>query len=153
MHILISATGSYGDVYPFVGLASVLHRRGHEVVFCTNEHFRAAAEAEGLEFVGVGSAALYEEAVNHPDLWHPTRGTRVVLGTVAQYAPLAYEALRQLYRAGETLLVASTISLERGCDSLAERVDSRGRSMHFALNWASSLRGGCSRTGSIHRIA
>lgn len=111
MHILIAAVGSYGDVYPFVGLAAELRNRGHEVVFCTNEHFRPAAEAEGLEFVGAGSEALYRETINHPDLWHPRRGIRVVFGTVARYLPLSYECLKERYREGETVLVGSTLSL------------------------------------------
>jgi UDP:flavonoid glycosyltransferase YjiC (YdhE family) len=132
MHILIAATGSYGDVYPFVGLGRELKRRGHEVVLCTNEHFRPAAEAEGLAFAAVGSAAFYDETIRHPDLWHPTRGIRYVLGTVAKYAPLAYDALRERYREGETVLVGSTLSL--GARLLRETHGGRLVSVHLAPN-------------------
>lgn len=132
MHILIAATGSYGDVYPFVGLARELLRRGHEVVLCTNEHFKPEAEAEGLEFAVVGSDALYEETVRHPDLWHPTRGIKVVFGTLAQYLPLAYECLRERYRKGETVLVASTLSL--GARLLRETHGGPLVSVHLAPN-------------------
>jgi rhamnosyltransferase subunit B len=110
MHILVAATGSYGDVYPFIGLARELRARGHEVVFCTNEHFRQAAEAEDLEFAAVGSAAQYGAVVDHPDLWHPTRGLKVVLGTVSTYTPIGYERMLEHHREGETLLVGSTLS-------------------------------------------
>jgi rhamnosyltransferase subunit B len=132
MHILIAATGSYGDVYPFVGLARELRNRGHEPVLCTNEHFRAAAEAEGIEFAGVGSAALYEETVNHPDLWHPTRGIKVVFGTVARYLPLGYECLMDHYRRRETVLVGSTLSLSARL--LRETQGGRLVTVHLAPN-------------------
>jgi rhamnosyltransferase subunit B len=132
MHVLISAVGSYGDVYPFIGLARELRRRGHEVVVCTNEHFRPAAEAEGLEFAGVGDAALYEDTVRHPDLWHPTRGIRVVFGTVTRYAPLAYECLLERYRPGETVLVGSTLAL--GARLLRETHGGALVSVHLAPN-------------------
>jgi rhamnosyltransferase subunit B len=132
MHILIAASGSYGDVYPFVGLARELKQRGHEVVFCTNEHFRAEAEAEGLEFVAVGSRELYEESINHPDLWHPTRGIKLVLGMIGQYARLGYEALLAHYRPGQTLLVASTLALSARL--IRETHGGRLVSVHLAPN-------------------
>jgi UDP:flavonoid glycosyltransferase YjiC (YdhE family) len=132
MHILIAATGSYGDVYPFVGLGRALKARGHEVELCTNEHFRHAAEAEGLGFAAAGSAELYDETVRHPDLWHPTRGIRIVFGTVTRYLPLGYEVLSRHYRKGETLLVASTLSL--GARVLQETSGGKLVSVHLAPN-------------------
>jgi UDP:flavonoid glycosyltransferase YjiC (YdhE family) len=111
MHILIAASGSYGDVYPFVGLACELRSRGHEVWFCTNDYFRSVAADENLDFVAVGDAAIYRETVEHPDLWHPSRGARLIFGAMARYVQLGYEALREHYRPGETLVVASTLAL------------------------------------------
>lgn len=132
MHVLISAVGSYGDVYPFVGLAAELKRRGHEVVFFTNEHFRSAAEAEGIEFVGVGSAELYDATIRHPDLWHPTRGIRHVFEMVARYARTGYEVLRHHWQEGETVLVGSTLAL--GARLLRETHGGKLVSVHLAPN-------------------
>ena len=132
MHILIAVSGSYGDVYPFIGLGRELKARGHEVTFCTNEHFRSAAEDEQLPFVAVGSADFYDETIRHPDLWHPTRGVRLVLGTTAQYARLSYAALLEHYRPGETLLVASTLAL--GARLIRETHGGRLISVHLAPN-------------------
>jgi UDP:flavonoid glycosyltransferase YjiC (YdhE family) len=132
MHILISAVGSYGDVYPFVGLARELRDRGHEVVLVTNEHFRPAADAEGLDFVPAGSAALYDETIRNPDLWHPTRGIRLVFGTVAKHARLAYANLLERYRDGETVLVGSTLAL--GARLIRETHGGKLVSVHLAPN-------------------
>lgn len=51
--IVIATFGSYGDVYPYVGLALVLRARGHRPVLAMPEYFRADIEGEGLEFHGV----------------------------------------------------------------------------------------------------
>jgi len=132
MHILIAAAGSYGDVYPFIGLARELRARGHEVVFFTNDHFRAAAEAEGLEFVAVGSAAVYEEGVRNPDLWHPAKGARLVLGIAAKSSMAAYEALRAHYRPDQTVLVGSTLAL--GARLLRDTHGGKLVTVHLAPN-------------------
>jgi len=139
VNVLIAAAGSYGDVYPFIGLARELRRRGHAIVFCTNEYFRAAAEAEGLQFAGVGSAALYEETIRNPDIWHPTRGTRIVFDTVARYLSQSYEALKLHFRPGETVLVASTLVL--GARLLRETHGGPLVTVHLAPNVFRSAHG------------
>jgi len=110
MRVLIAASGSYGDVYPFVGLGRELRLHGHRIVFFANEHFRAAAEAEHLEFVAVGSSADYDHVVHDPQLWHARRGLKVVLDAVMRFTPLGYERLLANYHAGQTLLVASSLA-------------------------------------------
>jgi UDP:flavonoid glycosyltransferase YjiC (YdhE family) len=42
-------------VLPFIGLGSALRRRGHQVTLATNEHFKALAQADGLEFAPPGN--------------------------------------------------------------------------------------------------
>ena len=132
MHILISAVGSYGDVYPFVGLARELRDRGHEVVLFSNEYFRVAAESEGVDFAPVGTAALYEETIRHPDLWHPTRGVGHVFGMVTKYARLSYESLLERYRDGETLVVGSTLAF--GARLIRDTHGGKLVSVHLAPN-------------------
>ena len=39
MRVLVATLGSYGDVYPFIALATVLKSRGHEIVLLTNGFF------------------------------------------------------------------------------------------------------------------
>lgn len=110
MRVLIAASGSYGDIYPFVGLGRELRRRGHEVVFFASEFFRAAVAAERLDFVAIGSAEDYDRAVRDPLLWDPRRGVKVVMETTMRFTPPAYEALRAHHRPGETVVVASSLA-------------------------------------------
>ena len=110
MRVLIAASGSYGDVYPFVGLARELRLRGHEPILFASDYFRAAAEVEQVEFVAVGSSVDFDRVVRDPRLWHPTRGLEVLFAALMQFTPLAYELLLKHYRHAETLLVGSTTS-------------------------------------------
>jgi rhamnosyltransferase subunit B len=52
--ILIASWGSYGDVYPYVGLAFALKNRGHEPVLATAEFYRPLVESLGFEFHPTG---------------------------------------------------------------------------------------------------
>jgi len=54
--ILLCTIGSYGDVYPFIGIGQELNRRGFRGVLITSEHFESQACDAGLEFIGLGSA-------------------------------------------------------------------------------------------------
>ncbi|TWU22695.1 glycosyltransferase [Bythopirellula polymerisocia] len=131
MKFLITALGSYGDVFPMVGLGAALCGRGHQVVLVTNPHFQAIVEAAGIEFLPLGTAEEYDELAHHPDLWHPMRGPIMVLRKSFK------NGLRELYdivsanvTQGETILVAH-------CLDLASRIhhDKFGTplaSVHFA---------------------
>lgn len=48
--IVITTFGSYGDVYPYVGLALGLKARGHTPVLAMPAYYRATVEREGLDF-------------------------------------------------------------------------------------------------------
>jgi len=43
MRILVATLGSYGDVYPFIALASLLQQRRNDVTLLTNEFFEPLA--------------------------------------------------------------------------------------------------------------
>jgi UDP:flavonoid glycosyltransferase YjiC (YdhE family) len=54
MRILLTSWGSYGDVYPYIGLAFALKDRGHHPVLATAEFYRPLIESLGFEFHAVG---------------------------------------------------------------------------------------------------
>jgi rhamnosyltransferase subunit B len=51
--IVLSSWGSYGDLFPFIGLAIELRRRGHQPVIAMPEVYRPLVEREGVAFSGV----------------------------------------------------------------------------------------------------
>lgn len=74
-HAVLITTGSAGDLFPFLKLGLRLRQRGHAVTVVTLAQHEPYVRQSGLDFHGVpGDPA----ALDDPDLWHPTRGFRVV---------------------------------------------------------------------------
>src|SRR3970040_864186 len=98
---IISAVGSYGDVHPMVGLGEALVRRGHRVKLITNPYFSDLVHAAGLELLPIGTREHYIELTQHPDLWHPLRGVRLILSQAAGgFARPIYELVAEHYQPG-----------------------------------------------------
>lgn len=91
MKFICSTFGSSGDVFPVLGLALELRRRGHEVIFATNEHYGPVACKHGLPFEALGDEQLFAACINNPDLWHPQRALGHILRTLAGVPKRQYE--------------------------------------------------------------
>ncbi|MCE9547727.1 MAG: glycosyltransferase [Planctomycetia bacterium] len=112
LDVLLIPLGSAGDVHPFIGLALTLRNRGHKVTVATNPHFAPLAQRLGLEFEPVGTLDEYDIVTRNPDLWHPTRGFKMVvryamLGTMRQL----YELVRRRYVPGRSVVVTQATAL------------------------------------------
>jgi rhamnosyltransferase subunit B len=110
MKILLTALGSYGDVYPNIGLGRVLSRRGHTVTLLTNPFFRPLAGKYGLDFVPIGTEAQYERFSNHPSLFNPRKSFSVFFDTlILPNIRTAYERLMESIVPGETVIASSIL--------------------------------------------
>ena len=104
---LLTALGSYGDVHPMVGLASALAARGHRVKVATNPYFADVVASAGVELLPLSSSEEYVRLSQHPDLWHPVRGPRLVLSYAsARLLRPLYDLLMANYVPGETVFCA-----------------------------------------------
>ncbi len=112
MRVLLMTIGSYGDVLPFVALGKALLRRGHAVTLSTNSYFQSLTESAGLRFVPLGADDLYRKIREHPDMWHPMRGFKVVFGqgVVPLLRPMM-QVIEREYIAGETVVAGSSLSI------------------------------------------
>ena len=112
MRIVVMPIGSAGDVHPLVGVGKALQARGHEVVVVTNGYFGDLVRKAGLEFHALGSAEDYLKLAENPDLWHPRRAFATIFKGALNHAWAPTHALlRDLYRPGNTVLVAGTLGL------------------------------------------
>lgn len=75
MHFILVTMGSAGDLFPFLWIGRALRERGHRVDFLGPEQHALYVDAAGLTFHGL---AADPAVLDHPDLWHPTRGLAVV---------------------------------------------------------------------------
>ena len=107
MKALLVTFGSYGDVYPLVGLGRALQQRGLDVAVLTSSYFEATVVGAGLEFVGFGTAEQYEALTADKNLWHPRHGFELVTRAWIELLPQTYEAIRDRYIPGQTVVVAT----------------------------------------------
>ena len=106
--ILFAAFGSLGDVFPYIGIARALLRRGHRPVIATTDMHRDAIEAEGIEYAPMrpGAAEFGDFSGVAKKLFHPIRGPEFLIGTlVLPYLRQAYEDLK--HAASDADLVVS----------------------------------------------
>jgi rhamnosyltransferase subunit B len=109
-NILLMPVGSHGDVHPFVALGRELQTRGHHCTLITSAYFESLAEKAGLPFVGIGSAADFQKCLDHPDMWHPTRGFRAVAEWgMLPWMRTAYQIVADRYVPGQTVVVSSAL--------------------------------------------
>ncbi len=109
---LITALGSYGDVHPMAGLGSALAARGHRVKIITNPYFEDVVTGAAVELVPLGTREEYVRLSQHPDLWRPIRGPKLVLSFAsAQKLRPLYDLLMANYVPGETVFCAHAMDL------------------------------------------
>jgi UDP:flavonoid glycosyltransferase YjiC (YdhE family) len=107
MHVILATVGTDGDVFPYVGLGAALRARGHRVTLAAPEPFRARADALGIEFCPLVTAAEIGRMVADPDLWHPFRSGLMTARWGGPMIPRQYEALAGLAGQPGSVLVAN----------------------------------------------
>jgi rhamnosyltransferase subunit B len=75
LHVVLVTIGSAGDLFPFLAIALALQGAGHRVSFLGPVQHEPFVRAAGLPFHGLPADP---SVLDHPDLWHPTRGFSVV---------------------------------------------------------------------------
>src|SRR6516164_791551 len=91
MRILINATGSHGDVLPFIALAREFQQRGHDARLYATAVFEPFAREAGLSFKAFGSVEDYESLLRDPDINHPRRQLRVVARGLDNFGHAAFQ--------------------------------------------------------------
>ena len=75
IRFVVVTIGSAGDLFPTMRLALALRAGGYPVTMLGPVQHAPFVEAAGLDFHGLPAD---EAVLDHPDLWHPTRGLAVI---------------------------------------------------------------------------
>ena len=108
--IVLTSFGSYGDVYPYIGLALGLRARGHDPVLAMPPWYRQAAEREGLTFAGIRPDVDPSDRETMARIMDPANGTEFIV------RELLLASLRETFHdlreaaAGADLLVTHPIT-------------------------------------------
>jgi UDP:flavonoid glycosyltransferase YjiC (YdhE family) len=108
--IFIACIGSYGDVYPYIGLALALKARGHRPIIATAPFYRPAVEREAIEFSPFGPNTDPNDRELLARVMHPVDGPeRVIRELVIPDLPNAFEQLDRA-SAGADVLVSHPLT-------------------------------------------
>jgi rhamnosyltransferase subunit B len=77
--IVITCLGSYGDVFPYIGLARALQARGHHPLIATSASYRPAVEQEGIAFAPLGPDVNLRDEAALARVMDARRGGEVVV--------------------------------------------------------------------------
>jgi rhamnosyltransferase subunit B len=77
--IVITSFGSFGDIYPYLGLARELTQRGHDPIFATSAYYRPLIEGEGVAFCPVRPDVDLEDRAAIRRVMDPKRGPEILL--------------------------------------------------------------------------
>ena len=108
--IVIACWGSHGDLFPYIGLALALKRRGHKPVIATASLYRPNVEREGIEFAEAGPALGNDDLDLYKRVMDPVKGSEVIIKELLM--PKLKESFEQLARAaaGADLLLSHPIT-------------------------------------------
>ncbi|QDU87514.1 MurG-like transferase [Pirellulimonas nuda] len=113
MRLILSGLGSYGDVFPMIGLGAAMQRRGHGVTLLANPYFRSNVESAGLTLAPFSTEAEYLRLTQEPDLWRPRGGMQVIFReSMQQLRPLVEQVRGMVASSSEpAVLVAHPLDM------------------------------------------
>ncbi len=110
MNIVLVNDGTSGDMHPFFAIGRELAQRGHGIVVCTNDVYRAPVERLGFRFVSTGTEQEYEANTSNPEMWSSSKA-RVTAWkeiVVPRLRPLHDLLERQVQ--GDTLIICGLLT-------------------------------------------
>lgn len=103
--IVITSWGSYGDVYPYVGLGKVLRGRGHHVTLAVPGYYRGLVEREGLVCHAVGPEIDPADRATIARLMDPVNGTEAIIRDLLMpTVRRSYESIEPIARDADLLI-------------------------------------------------
>lgn len=108
LHFVVVTIGSAGDLFPFMRVALALKESGHRVSMLGPEQHAPFVAPTGLAFHGLPADAA---VLDHPDLWHPTRGLSVVWRATRPAMALVPAFVAALPREERIVLLAHPLAL------------------------------------------
>src|SRR4051794_41494613 len=69
--IVLVTMGSWGDLFPFVGLSIELQRRGHDVVLAGSPAWEELVTDAGLAYTGIGRSIGFDEFRDRAEVFRP----------------------------------------------------------------------------------
>lgn len=107
MQYILTTIGSYGDLFPILGLAVELQQRGHEVHLLAAETYRELIEQKHIQFHPIISADSQQRVSSDPRFWTNVKGLKLFMDhLVLPSMAKTYDTIQQLHSPGKTVVVS-----------------------------------------------
>src|SRR5258708_7138335 len=87
------AVCSANGVLPSCWFGRLLRERGHRVTMITSVVFDDFVRATGLDFVGIGTHAEFDDILKNPDVWSGVRGPEIILRMAGDSTARQFDAI------------------------------------------------------------
>lgn len=106
MRAILVAMGSMGDTLPFMNLGKTLVARGHHVTLAASGYFRRHALDAGFDHAETFSLEEWNDFIAGQSRWSEIEGLRRMGRMVIELAPRVFDAIRDRYEPGTTVVAA-----------------------------------------------
>ncbi len=120
--LLFSTSGTKGDIFPLVGIASELSRRGYQIVFLVNDHYRDLIQEYGFDFRSTGTKRQHIDFHGDPAIWN-LESDIIEIGFENYYKQAMKSSCRHVfdqYEKSQILAVVGTYPLLNGATMAAD---------------------------------
>lgn len=94
--ILVTTSGTGGDILPFITLSQGLLERGHRVRMLVPHFHEATVLASGVPYQTFGTTDEWQALLNNPDLWHERKSWGVVWNGLVPHLGAIRQLIQQL---------------------------------------------------------
>ena len=120
--ILFSGSGTNGDLYPLIGIALEISKRGFPVVFLVNDFYRSLVNDHGFGFLSTGTKQQHIEFHGDARTWDPASDVIEIGfdGFIRQTIEASYRHVIGQHKKTRSLAVIGTYPLLNGATMAAD---------------------------------
>lgn len=112
MLYIMTTIGSYGDLFPILGIAVELRKRGHEVHLLAAETYRDIVEQKQIKFHPIIDQESHQFVANSQDFWDDTKGLRLVMDhLVIPSMETTFDYIEKHHIPNQTVVVSHLMNL------------------------------------------
>ncbi|RQO46255.1 glycosyltransferase [Variovorax sp. KBW07] len=130
--IVVAASGTGGDIFPFITLSQGLLERGHRVLMLVPQFHESIVLAAGVPCQTFGTHDEWRALLNDPDLWDERKGWGVIWSRLAPHLGALRQLLQQFSANDSCVVLSHPILIPMAALARSVRPDLRIVAGHLA---------------------
>ncbi len=123
--VVVAASGTGGDMLPFITLSQGLLERGHRVLMLVPRFHEAIVKTSGVPYQTFGTHDEFQALLNDPDLWDERKGWGVIWNGLAPHLDTMRQLIQQFPTEQSCVVLSHPILVPMAALARAVRPDLR----------------------------